>query len=427
MIHTKKETKKIITKKVMKKNEPKPKLPAAEKMEDVQRLVHLLQVHQVELEHQNQELRITQQELEVSRNKYVNLFDFSPTPYLTLDFGGIIKEVNLSASKLFGIDRNKLIGRRFISYILQEDRDIFNSFIKTVFKSPTKHSCDLKVMNKNKQVFHVLVEGLELEDTLESDQRCQVSLIDLTEFKRLEASLKKSNEELKILNTTKDKFFSIIAQDLRSPLAVLNYSDLLATKFETLSQEEIVQFSRSLNEILNNLYGLLENLLHWSLLQKDMLPNKPENLKLSDVINKIIKKLNQDAKEKNIIISNDIDKETLVYADADMLHSIVQNLIVNAIKFTPTGGRVTVSSADKDGFIEVSVLDNGIGIDHAASPKLFSFNELYTTNGTNGEKGTGLGLPLCKEFVERNDGKIWFESELGKGSKFIFTLRKSQK
>ena len=427
MIHTKKKARKIITKKVMKKNGPKPKLPASEKIEDVQRLVHLLQVHQVELEHQNQELRIMQQELEVSRNKYVNLFDFSPTPYLTLDFSGIIKEVNLSASKLFGIDRNKLIGRRFISYILQEDREIFNSFIKTVFKSPTKHSCDLKVMNKNKQVFHVLIEGLELEDTLESDQRCQVALIDLTEFKRLEASLKKSNEELKILNTTKDKFFSIIAQDLRSPLAVLNYSDLLATKFETLSQEEIIQFSRSLNEILNNLYGLLENLLHWSLLQKDMLPNTPENLKLSDVINKIIKKLNQGAKEKNIIISNDIDKETLVSADADMLYSIVQNLIVNSIKFTPTGGRVTVSSVDKDSFIEVSVLDNGVGIDHAASPKLFSFNELYTTNGTNGEKGTGLGLPLCKEFVERNDGKIWFESELGKGSKFIFTLRKSQK
>ncbi len=425
MKHTKKKAGKI-TKKVMKKNGPKPKLPAKEKIQDVQRLVHLLQVHQVELEHQNQELRITQQELEVSRNKYVNLFDFSPTPYLTLDFAGIIKEVNLSASKMFGINRNKLIGRRFISYIMAEDRDIFNSFIKTVFKSPTKHSCDLKVMNKDKRVFHVLIEGLELEDTLESDQRCQVALIDFTEYKRLQDSLKKSNEELEILNTTKDKFFSIIAQDLRSPLAVLNYSELLATKFETLSQEEIVQFSRSLNEILNNLYGLLENLLHWSLMQRDMLENKPENLKLCDIVNKIIKKLNQVAKGKNIIISNDIDKKTLVYADVDMLQSIVQNLLVNGIKFTPTGGRVIVSSADKDGFVEISVHDNGIGIEPAKSSELFSFNTLYTTNGTNGEKGTGLGLPLCKEFVKRNNGKIWFESELGKGSKFIFTLRKSQ-
>ena len=104
-----------------------------EKIEDVQRLVHLLQVHQVELEHQNQELRITQQELEASRNKYVNLFDFSPTPYFTLDFDGIIKEVNLSASKMFGIERKKLIGKHFITFISLDERDIFNSFIKTVF------------------------------------------------------------------------------------------------------------------------------------------------------------------------------------------------------------------------------------------------------------------------------------------------------
>ena len=426
MKHTKKEAEKTFTKKAKKKSEPKPKLPTLEKIEDVKRLVHLLQVHQVELEHQNQELRITQQELEVSRNKYVNLFDFSPTPYLTLDFNGIIKEVNLSASKMFGIDRSKLIGKSFITYILPDDKYIFNSFIKTVFKSPVKHSCELKVMNKDKRIFHVLIEGLELEDTLESDQRCQVALVDFTEYKKIEYSLKKSNEELKILNATKDKFFSIIAQDLRSPLAVLNYSELLATKFETLSQEEIIQFSRSLNEILNNLYGLLENLLHWSMMQRDMLENKPENLNLCEVVNKIIRKLSQSAKAKNIIISNDIDKGTLVYADTHMLHSIVQNLILNAIKFTPAGGRIIVSSADEDGFVEVSVHDNGIGIESAKSSELFNFNTLYTTYGTNGEKGSGLGLPLCKEFVERNDGKIWFESELGKGSKFIFTLRKSR-
>ena len=122
-----------------------------EDFEDVQRLVHLLQVHQIELEHQNQELRIAQEELEVSRNKYVNLFDFSPIPYFTLDPDGIIREVNLSASKMFGIDRNKLIGKHFITFILSDERDVFHSFIKTVFNSSVKHSCELNVMNKNKQ------------------------------------------------------------------------------------------------------------------------------------------------------------------------------------------------------------------------------------------------------------------------------------
>ena len=138
MKRSKKELGKNIIKQTKKKSAPKPKKPAVEKIEDVQRLVHLLQVHQIELEHQNEELRITQEELEVSRNKYVNLFDFSPIPYFTLDMDGIIKEVNLSASKMFGIGRSKLIGKKLISYIQLDEKDIFNSFIKTVFSSTRK-------------------------------------------------------------------------------------------------------------------------------------------------------------------------------------------------------------------------------------------------------------------------------------------------
>jgi len=136
MKSTKKEPAKTVNKKVKKNIKPKSKKPAVEKIEDVKRLVQLLQVHQIELEHQNQELRITQEELEISRNKYVNLFDFSPIPYFTLGMDGIIKEVNLSASKMFGIDRSKLIGKRFPSLIPQNEKDIFNSFIKTVFAFP---------------------------------------------------------------------------------------------------------------------------------------------------------------------------------------------------------------------------------------------------------------------------------------------------
>ena len=334
-----------------KKISPKAKRPASDKPDDkvnfesVQRLVHLLQVHQIELEHQNQELRIAQAELEVSRNKYVNLFDFSPIPYFTLDPDGIIREVNLSASKMFEIDRNKLIGKHFITFIASDERDIFHSFIKTVFKSPMKHSCELNVMNKNKRLFHVQLEGLMIEDSLDSVQKCQVGLIDLTEFKRIETSLKESNEELKILNTTKDKFFSIIAHDLRSPFqALLGYSKLLATEFESLSQEEIIQFSKGLNEILIDLFGLLENLLNWSMMQRDVLDYNPVNLNLYDVVNKIVGRSSHSVKEKNISLLNNVDNETLVYADVDMLRSIVQNLIVNAIKFTPNEGQVIVSS-----------------------------------------------------------------------------------
>ncbi len=129
-------------------------------------------------------------------------------------------------------------------------------------------------------------------------------------------------------------------------------------------------------------------------------------------------------RRKNISLSNNIDTGTYVYADVDMLRSIVQNLIINGIKFTQTEGQIIVSSVNKEGFVEVSVKDTGIGIEPEKISNLFHFGSKFTTDGTAGEKGTGLGLPLCKEFVERNEGKIWVESELGKGSKFIFTLRK---
>jgi len=417
---------KNVKKSVKKKTKPKAKKPEAKQLDDVQRLVYLLQVHQVELEHQNEELRIAHEELEVSRNKYVNLFDFSPTPYFTLNPEGIIKESNLSASKMFGVDRNKLIGKHFDTFISIDERDIYNSFINTVFNSIEKHSCELRILNKDKREFHVLLEGLVLEDVLGSEKKCQVALIDLTEHKKMEDSLKKSNEELKVLNNTKDKFFSIIAHDLKSPFqSMLGFSETLATEIDSLSNVEIVSFSKGLNDDLRNIYGLLDNLLHWSMMQRNVLEFYPEDINLHDTVNKIIEILNKSAQTKNISITNTINTKTFVYADVDMLRSVTQNLIINAIKFTKPNGRVVVSAIEKSNLIEVSVEDTGIGIDPKLIPGLFSFDTIFTTSGTAGEKGTGLGLPLCKEFVERNEGKIWVESEPGKGSKFTFTLRKS--
>ena len=422
----KKESVKTINKKSKNKIRRKPAKPVVEKLEDVERLVQLLQIHQIELEHQNQELRITQEELEVSRNKYVNLFDFSPIPYFTLDLNGIIKEVNLSAAKMLGLERSKLIGKRFIAYVIQDDRDIFNSFIKNVFNSLVKHSCELDLFNIDKQLFRVLLEGLEFDNAAESDQMCQVAVINLTEYKKIEESLQETTEKLKLLNDTKDKFFSIIAHDLRSPFqSLLSSTELLATEIESLTKEEIARFSKGLNTNLRNLYDLMENLLKWSLLQRNMLNYKPEKLNLYNIVEKVIGNMNQEIVKKNISLNNKINTGTLIYADINMFRSIVQNLLINAIKFTETDGQIVVSSVEKKGLVEISIQDTGKGISPEITSKLFNFAKQFTTNGTAGEKGTGLGLPLCKEFVERNGGTIWVESELGKGSKFTFTLQKT--
>jgi PAS domain S-box-containing protein len=179
MKRNKKESKKIMNTKAKKKSAAKSEKPNIKLMKDLQRLAQLLQVHQIELEHQNQELRMAQEELEISRNKYVNLFDFSPIPYFTLDPDGIVKELNISASTMIGIDRNKLIGKQFSAYISPAERDVFHSFMKAVFNSLEKQSCELNILNKDKRIFYVRVEGLVVVDVLESDRRCQIALVEL--------------------------------------------------------------------------------------------------------------------------------------------------------------------------------------------------------------------------------------------------------
>jgi two-component system sensor histidine kinase/response regulator len=246
---------------------------------------------------------------------------------------------------------------------------------------------------------------------------------DITERKRAELIIQKQYGQLKELNSAKDKFFSIIAHDLKSPFqSLLGSSELLAKELGSLSQEEIISFSRGLYDSLKNLYDLLENLLNWSMMQRNMIENKPVNLNLKQIVNTVAEITNQSISKKSLSFFNNVDEGAFAYADSLMINSVIQNLIINAIKFTPKRGSITISSCIKDNFVHVTVQDTGVGIEPDKSSKLFDFNTLFTTVGTAGEKGTGLGLPLCKEFIERNGGKIRVESELGKGSKFTFTL-----
>ncbi len=161
----------------------KRKKPAAAKSPvgnhvDIQRLVHLLEVSQIELEHQNQELRLTERELEISRNKYVNFFDFSPIPFYSLDSNGTIKEVNLLAGRLLGIDRRKLIGRQLAASIAAEDKAAFAAFLQSVFATGSHQSCTIRAIGKDKRVFHAVLEAIKMEDTLESEPRCQIAMIE---------------------------------------------------------------------------------------------------------------------------------------------------------------------------------------------------------------------------------------------------------
>ena len=237
--------------------------------------------------------------------------------------------------------------------------------------------------------------------------------------------LEESEQNLIEANASKDKFFSIIAHDLRSPFSgLLGISDLMAKEIETLSIQEIKEMVIALHEVSVSTFQLLNELLEWSRVQTNNMPFKPEEIELNEILIISSTLLKNRADSKNIIIEINSDHEIITYCDRNMLSTIIRNLLSNAIKFTNIGGKIIISSVVKSDEIEISIKDDGVGIESKNLDKLFKIEHHITTQGTANEQGTGLGLILCKEFVEKHNGRIWVDSEEGKGSTFHFTLPK---
>jgi len=255
-------------------------------------------------------------------------------------------------------------------------------------------------------------------------------LHDITNQKKIELELVKAKEraersEIKLmqLNATKDKFFSIIAHDLKSPFnGILGLSDILKEEVRELDMDTIVAYADLINSSTKQTYRLLENLLEWARMQQGGVQFEPKRTFVNGVIDDEIEGLKNIAAQKSIVIVNETNEEVMITADEKMLGAVIRNLISNAIKFTPKEGKVKVVAKMVPDHVEVSISDTGVGMDKETIEKLFNIENNYNTRGTENEKGTGLGLLLCKEFVEKHEGNIRVESTEGKGSKFIFTI-----
>ncbi len=239
--------------------------------------------------------------------------------------------------------------------------------------------------------------------------------------------LVKNKEELTRINAEKDKLFSIIAHDLRSPFtALLALTRLIADESARLSLEEIREYAVSVDRSARNVYKLLENLLEWSQLQGGRVKFCPECIFLEKLVESCVRTYSDSAGQKNVDLQIQIPKHLMVHGDQRMLRSLFGNLISNALKFTPKGGKVTISaeqSSKKKVLTKVS--DTGSGMDQHTLKRLFRVDKKLNPShqaDTNGEPSSGLGLVLCKEFIDKHKGKIWAESEPGKGSTFFFTL-----
>lgn len=268
---------------------------------------------------------------------------------------------------------------------------------------------------------------LTIREALKSFEQDKTIILQNKELRELNINLEKKVEqrtqELKELNATKDKFFSIIAHDLKNPFnTLMGFTELLLDNLEEYPKEKIQEFIDILHQTARQSYALLENLLEWSRAQTGRLEMKPEKVNLYELTYETISLLKNHAAKKSIHLNNKIDPSTEAFCDENMIRTVIRNLVSNAIKYTKENGNITCNSHISDNMIELSVADNGIGIKPENIQKLFRIDINYSTVGTAEESGTGLGLILCKEFINKNNGEIWVESEFGKGSTFKFTL-----
>jgi len=393
--------------------------------------------------HDITDLKITQELLADREQKY-NALIYNTQGMVYMGIPDWTKEIVGGAEEICGYPDIKLrTGQlEWKDIIYNEDREAVQLETEKLFKKAQSKICIYRIITKQGEIRWVEDRMTSFFHKQEGIYRIDGIVLDITTRKKARQSLIQNEKKLKNLNATKDKFFSIIAHDLRTPFnSMIGFSKLLINKFDEFKVSKQKEYIKYINDGLQNTNKLLENLLMWAHLQSGIIRFNPEKENLYLLAIDAIDILEQSAINKSIKIKNNLNENVILKLDKNMILTVFRNLISNAIKFTPKGGAIEIgctietygrTSQQENGrtsqqennpsVMEIYVKDNGVGISKEIQEKLFKIEENISTKGTNNETGTGLGLILCKEFIEKHGGKIWVESEEGKGSKFIFTI-----
>ena len=366
----------------------------------------------------------------VSETKMRAITDAAQDAILIMDPKGLVSYWNPAAERILGHLNSEAIGKNLHSLIMPQQyfeaqHAAYPLFQKTGQGPAIGKTLDLKAKRKDgKEIpIQLSLSGIYLDNEWHA-----VGIIrDVTEHYQMENDLRQRASELRELNLTKDKFFSIIAHDLRGPFnGFLGLTRIMAEELSSLNQDEIQNMAETLKVTADNLYNLLENLLQWSQMERGIIPFNPGTIKLRPFAEDSLCAIMDTAKMKDIELNINISDDLDIFADKQMLNSIINNLFSNAIKFTPRGGKINFSAkAHTSNNIVIFIEDSGIGMDQYMIDSLFRLDVKTSRAGTENEPSSGLGLMLCKEFIEKNGGKIWVKSEVGKGSTFYFTLPSS--
>ncbi len=361
--------------------------------------------------------------LQDTKNTYESIYNSVSEAIYVIDENGAFLDVNLGAEKMYGYSREELIGKQFfeVSAPGMNDLEFLQKIGFEVITTGTQKHLEFWGIRKNGEIFP---KDISINKGNYFGKDCLiVSARDITERKRAEQELIKTNTELEKANREKDKFFSIISHDLRSPFnSFLSITKILSEQFYKIKMADVQQYAKELYSSAENLFKLLENLLSWSRLKRGVINFKPEELYLKEVVDACAYMLKGPIEQKNQELHITIPDYIFVYADRPMLDTVLRNLLSNASKFTPRGGSIHIKAEIDGNMVVVSVKDNGIGMPEDLIDKLFDIGVKTSRKGTEDEPSSGLGIILCKEFVEKNGGNLWLESTEGEGTTFYFTV-----
>jgi signal transduction histidine kinase/DNA-binding response OmpR family regulator len=342
--------------------------------------------------------------LKDSEEHFKTLIENDSDGIMAITEEGIIKYINPSGEKLFSKTKDELVGQLFGFPITNND----NTEITLVSKGGKLKTVEMRATK-------IILE----------DKPCILaSLRDISVRKELEEKNLEYSEKLERANLDKDKFFSIIAHDLRSPLnSFLGLTELMVEDLPSMELSSVQEMAVSMQKSALNLFRLIENLLEWAKMQRGLIPFKPEVIPLNSIVVECIEMVAESIKNKKIEIFINIPAEFKAIADANMLKTVIRNFVSNAAKFTPRGGKIQIAAQPLGSQnVEISITDSGIGMSPEMVANLFQLNNQVNRKGTEGEPSTGLGLLLCKEFIEKLGGNIRVESQEGAGTVFYFTL-----
>ena len=373
----------------------------------------------------NQEMR--SEILKESQFRFENIANSAPVMIWISDVDGMFNFVNKVWCDFTGRTLGDELGLNWVQDVHPDEGktllDIYNKALET----RTTFSFEFRFKRKDNIYRWLIINGVPRFNSEENFLGLIGTCLDINTQKENEEYINKVNTELESANKNKDKFFSIISHDLRSPLSgIMSLLELIVSDYDSLSEDEKKEILYEAAKSSKSTFNLMENLLEWSRVQTGKMSFAPQNISLTLIINTIKNLYYQKLKEKEISLNFDFDKKFFAYADLQITETIIRNLISNAIKFTPELGIILISFENLDDKVMVKIKDTGVGMDENQISKLFKPEISSSSVGTAGERGTGLGLILCKELVEMQKGKIWVESTVGSGTTFFFTVPKAK-